>query len=222
MKYLISIVAISLYGLALLSTPVLAGDTDVRVMKTDSVEKIELTLNGKDGSKPVNLNLDSEKMGFKLSDIKNGETRTYTDEKGQVVTMTGTESGTKIQVAGTDIDVVLPPPHKEHHGGMHEKKVWIEKDGDGMHREMETMDMDMGSDREVRVMRMGGPGADHGLMLISPRPLDDATKQSIRDALIAAGITDKLEIMDGSDMQGGAGMSHGEKVHVIKKKVIAN
>lgn len=222
MKYLISIVAISLYGLALLSTPVLAGDTDVRVMKTKSVEKIMLTVDAEDGSAPINLNLNSEKMGFKLSDIKNGESRTFTDEKGQVVTLTGGDEGTKINVDGKDIDVVIPSPHKEHHAGMHEKNVWIEKDGEGMHHEMETMDMDMGSDREVRVMRMGGPGADHGLMLISPRPLDDATKQSIRDALIAAGITDKLEIMDGSDMQGGAGMTHGEKVHVIKKKVIAN
>jgi hypothetical protein len=181
-------------------------------MKTVENEVIELNMRNDEAGEDVKIKLDSAETGFRLHDLQPGESRTVTDAYGQTVTVTRSADGIQLLLDGQTYDL----PAVEGAGTGHRHIVKMKHDGDVDMKH----DADPGVQREVRIIRRG---ADDGFVLISPRPLDEATEQQIRDALAAIGLTGEIQILDqefGPEMT----TTHEEhhEVHVIREKIDAN
>ena len=193
--------------LALAVGHVQAGHHESGMKKTIDNEVVELRMKNDETGEDVKTWLNSEETGFRLAELEPGESRTVTDGYGQTVTVTRSDQGIQLLLDGQTYD--LPSPGAGLSG--HQHVVEMKHEGDAHGGEMH---------REVKIIKRG---ADDGFLLISPRPLDDATEQQIRDALAAIGLTDDLQILDqetGPEMQTWHEEHH--KVHVIREKVDAN
>lgn len=162
---------------------------------------MELALNDGQGDDVV-IRISSTEQGFNLHDMQLGESHTLGAKDGRPVLVTRLADGYSFDVDGRRISMPLIENGK----------------GSRQHK-------------EVHIMRRmhGGPGAhQEGVTIISPSPLDDATRSAITSALAAAGQNEvkfiNTDIM-GADRDSGlpplppVTATDGEKVHIIRKEV---
>ncbi len=111
-------------------------------------------------------------LDFLPSELPEGESRTVTNTAGETVQMTKRD-GAVVIIASDGSETVLPamPAPNEGH-------TWVEK-----------------GDSEVEVEVVLGQSSD-GLFISSAAPLDEGTRETIRSALRAAGITRRVEFME--------------------------
>lgn len=111
-------------------------------------------------------------LDFLPSELPEGEIRTVTNTAGETVQMTKRD-GAVVIIVSDGSETVLPamPVPEEGH-------TWVEK-----------------SDSEMEVEVIMGQSSD-GLFISSGTPLDEGTRETIRSALQAAGITQSVEFME--------------------------
>lgn len=184
-----------------------AGHHEGAMKKSVSNEVIEIKVKDDESGEPVKIRLDSEQTGLKLSDLAPGETRSVTDSYGQAVVVTRVDDGYQLMLDGRTFDV----PLTEHAAvtAAYDKEVEMVHGGEGHDGEVR---------KEIRIVS----GGDDGFVLISPRPLDEATKQQLRDAFAAAGLDGELQILDQASGPEMTTMRKHKKVHVIREKVDAD
>jgi len=140
-----------------------------------------------DGDGPVTLDLDSDDMGFSLHDLQVGETRSIVDKAGRNVMVTRTDDGFSFDVDGKKIDL---PMLEDAHG-----------------MAFATGDANV----DVQVVHDAGyamAGDMTGVTIISGEPIDDATRESIRSALISSGHSGEVNFIDRS--------GDGEGPHAVR------
>ena len=145
----------------------------------------------------TSLVLDSDEIGFNLHDMQEGENRSVVDESGRTILITREADGYSLNVDGKTIK--MPLFDGGHHGA-----VWI---GEG----------DMDRNVEMHVMHdsstaVASPMMD-GVMILSGKPVDEATQRAITSMLEAAGHGGDVRFVD-RESSGGI---HGMKI--IEKRV---
>lgn len=148
----------------------------------------------------VRININSDELGFDLQDLhgmQEGENRSIVDESGRNILVTREADGFTLNIDGEIIE--LPMLFGGHHS-----MVWSE-DGDG-------------TDVNVHVMRQATASGLHELhemrdmddtMIISGKPIDDATQQQIKLLLESAGHSSDVNFVDRETV-------HGEQVFIRK------
>jgi hypothetical protein len=150
----------------------------------------------------------SDDAGFSLGDLEVGETRTLENGDGEPVTVTRTEEGFAFDINGETVSVPDAGAHAPH-------MAFVDANGAVQDVNVEVMHL---PDDAVNVEVIGGAGimsAHHGdgITIISPEPLDESVRESIRSVLISAGRNDEILFIDGS------GEGEGHHVKVIRKRV---
>ncbi len=157
--------------------------------------KMNIAVVDDDGDGATRIVLDSDEIGFNLHDMQEGESRTITDSSGKNVLVTRTADGFSFEVDGKTIDV--PAIGEGYHGAM-----FISAE----HEE----------DVDVHVVRSGdwvpadGPA---GTMIITGKPVDEATQEQIRLLLQSAGHDGDVSFIDHEGPQTGA-----HKMKIIRKQ----
>lgn len=180
------LVSVFLTGMA---ASVLAGEDAKHVMAVEVM--------GHDSGEGVHFFLDSDDLGFDLDELQVGETRSVVDESGKSILITRNEDGYTFNVDGEIIE--LPHIDDEDNGGMH----WVSKDGDN------DISVRVVSDVKVRAL-----DEQHGTVIVSPKPIDEATQQAIKSVLESAGYDSEVEFIDSE-----GGDHHNIKVKKIEKIV---
>ena len=144
----------------------------------------------------------SDQMDFYLDDLASGETRTFTGESGEAVTISRNDSGYTFNVAGESIDIPNLDLDRDSHGAV---MKYVSIDG---------MDHDFDVEVIEDSISMLAMPADEGIVIISPEPLDSSVKESIKSVLISAGKDDEVTFIDGSH--------HERHVMVVKKDIETN
>lgn len=144
------------------------------------------------------LQLDSDDLGFDLHDMQEGENRSIVDQSGRSILVTREADGYRFDVEGRTIKMPLFD-HELH------STVWmIDSDGSDF-------------DFDIDVMHHTSIAAAHGLdgvMIVSQKPIDEATQQAIKSMLQSAGHGDEVSFIDTDGSHGGPHM-----IKVIEKKV---
>lgn len=166
-----------------------------------SESSMELALNDGQGEDIV-IRIDSKEQGFDLHKMQLGESHALNTVDGRPVLITRVADGLTFDVDGRQISM----PMMEH----------------------EAMDHDgASSHKEVRIMQHAAVSAGtppDGVTIISPTPLDDATRASITATLAAAGMAD-VRFIDIAEMGPGPHSMHVpapgavDDVRVIRKEV---
>lgn len=189
MKLGITVTTIAFLGLATLS-----------LAESESRTKMVVAVVADDSGEETRIELDSDELGFDLHDMQQGENRSIVDKNGQTILVTREADGFRFDVNGKTIR--MPAFHGDRHGEHHEM---IEIDG---------ADAD---DVDVRVIRSGHPGHTHGpedIMIMSGKPIDDATRHAINSLLESAGHTSDVRFIDHEAPNGGP-----HRIKVIEKRV---
>ncbi len=171
-----------------MATAAFAGDQ----MKT----KMAIAVIDSDSHGEVRLDLDSDELGFDLQDMQEGENRSIVDKSGRSILITREADGYSFDVDGKTIK--MPLFDDEIHNA-----VWV---GDANH-----------GDFDFDVMHDFSIAAAHGLdgvMIVSQKPIDEATQQAIKSMLQSAGHGDEVRFIDTDGAEGGPHM-----IKVIEKKV---
>ncbi len=171
-----------LLGLALISLAgsALAGE-DVRM-------KIAVAVVDDASGDETRFEINTKDLGFDLHDMQEGENRSIIDESGRNILITRENDGFTLNIDGKIIE--MPALFGGHHG------MLMAGDGDL-------------ADVDVRVLHHGGPMAMHDLhemddtMIISPKPIDDATQQAIKSLLESAGYGSDVSFIDREAAHGG-------------------
>ena len=157
--------------------------------------KIEIKIADSEGDTHVSLNSDA--LGFDLSEMQVGETRSVVDSDGRSVLVTREEQGFKLNVDGKEIEL---PEVSGAHGA-----VFVTADSDGY-----------GSDVDVQMHTASSVSAaiaDAGIMIISDKKIDEATQEGIRSFLMSSGYDSDVKFIN-------AERAHDDhSVKVIKKQV---
>lgn len=180
------LVSVFLTGMA---ASALAGEDAKHVMAVEVM--------GHDSGEGVSFFLDSDDLGFNLDELQVGETRSVIDESGKSILITRNEDGYTFNVDGKDIE--LPHFDDDADGGMH----WVSKDGD--------------NDINVRVVsdvKMTALHEQHGTVIVSPKPIDEATQQAIKSVLESAGYDNDVDFIDSE-----GGDHHDIKIKKVEKIV---
>ena len=180
----ISLVLISL-GLASFA---LAGE--------DMTTRMAVAMADGDSHGMVRLELDSDELGFNLHDMQEGENRSIVDKSGRNILVTREADGFKFDIDGKTIK--MPLFDGKHHGAM-----WL---GD------ENL-----SGFDVHAMRGSSISNAHsmnGVMIVSEKPIDEATQLAIKSMLESAGHGSEVRFIDANATYGGPHM-----IKVIEKKV---
>lgn len=165
----------------------------------DTETEMELAINDGNGDDVV-IRINSRDDGFNLQDMQLGESRSINTVDGKPALVTRVADGYQFDVDGRKISM----PLMEHEGtGEHHKNVHI-----------------------VRHIKNGPAGHADGVTIISPTPLDDATRTSIESALSAAGLNE-VRFIDidttGSEPHGMAPrLGEGQEVIIRKKLHVTN
>ncbi len=143
----------------------------------------------------VRIDLDSDEMGFNLHDMQEGENRSIVDKDGRTILVTRNADGYSFDVDGKTIDMPLMT------GGRHGVVI---------------AGTEHGEDVDVRVMKHRGVAKSahmDGTMIMTGKPVDEATQQAIRSLLESAGHDGEVRFVDRESI-------HEEhQVHVIEERV---
>lgn len=145
----------------------------------------------------IQIKLDSDDMGFNLHDMQVGENRSIVDESGKSILVTRKEKGFVFNVDGETIE--MPAFDGDHHGAVF---VGADHDQDVDVHVMKNMNF-------IKAERMDG------IMVMSGKPIDEATQQAIRSLLESAGHGSDVNFID-HEQHHGDGEHH---VKVIQKRV---
>ena len=160
--------------------------------------KMAIAVFDSDSHGEVRLDLDSDELGFDLHDMQEGENRSIVDESGRSILITREADGYRFDVDGKTIK--MPLFDNELHSA-----VWMSDGGLG------DFDFDLDAMHDFSVA--GAHGMD-GVMIVSQKPIDEATQQTIKSMLQSAGHGDEVRFIDTDGADGGPHM-----IKVIEKKV---
>jgi hypothetical protein len=159
--------------------------------------RVQIEVISDDGDhEAVRLELDSDDMGFNLHDMQEGENRSIVDKDGRTILVTRNADGYSFDVDGKTID--MPLVASGHHGVV-------------------IADAEHGENVDVRVMKHGKVAAPvhmDGTMIMTGKPVDEATQQAIRSLLESAGHEGEVRFMDRERMHEGH-----QQVRIIEKRV---
>ena len=161
--------------------------------------KMVIEVVAEDGTNGKHFMINSDDLGFNLDGMQVGENRSIVDESGQNILITRGEDGFSFNIDGETIE--LPHFGGGEHGGMH----WI-SDGED-------------SDVNVHVMKdvnFTTANEMSGTMILSPKPIDDATQQAIKSLLESAGYGSEVQFIDHD------GAEHGNVMIKKVKRVVEN
>ena len=145
----------------------------------------------------VRIVINSEELGFDLRDLhgmQEGENRSIVDESGRNILITREADGFTLNIDGEIIELPML------FGGYH-AMAWSE-DGDEVDVNVHVM-------HRAKMASMGGMHDFDDTMIISRKPIDDATKQQIKLLLESAGYESDVNFIDRE-------AAHGEQV-IIKR-----
>ena len=151
--------------------------------------KIAIAVVDDDGTGETRVELDSDDLGFNLHDMQEGENRSIVDKSGRTILVTRAADGFTFDVDGKTIRMPAFDGHHEGHMG----------------------DIDM---HVMHEMDMATAHSMEGAMIITEKPVDDATQQAIRSMLESAGHGSEIRFVDTT-----SGMDGHHKIRVIEKKV---
>ncbi|MGI9222161.1 MAG: hypothetical protein ACR2QS_14115 [Woeseiaceae bacterium] len=143
--------------------------------------------------------LDSNDLGFELDELQVGETRSIVDESGRSILISRTEDGFSFNIDGKIID--LPD--------------FVDADADAMHWVSDDFDSDANV-HVVRDVKVETLHSKQGTVILSTKPIDEATQQSIKSILESSGYGNDVEFINHEE---GAG--HAVKVKKVQKVVEA-
>ena len=163
--------------------------------------EVKIAIDGDDNGHSV-FRFDSDDAGIDLEELEVGETKTYTDDDGNEVTVSRNDDGFEFEVAGEKI-VVADMLHGEHdvnvlHLGHGDEDVVIEKH------------------RKVHVVKTE---ADAGVTIISGDEIDAKTRAKIEKVLKKAGKDGEVLFIDGSELTGDEKAERKHEVRIIKKEI---
>jgi hypothetical protein len=126
----------------------------------------------------VTMAINSEELGFNLHDMQEGENRSIIDESGRSILVTRTVDGFTFNIDGEIVE--MPALFGGRHG-----MLWSE-DGEEVDVNVHVMH---------RTQVVGRHDMD-GTMIISAKPIDDATQQQIKLLLESAGYESDVNFID--------------------------
>jgi len=156
---------------------------------------IELIDDSNDGA--FRIVLDSDEMGFNLHDMQVGENRSVVDKSGKSILVTREENGFTFNVDGETIE--MPMLDGGHHGA-----VWVGAEHDP--------DVNVHVMKDVNFTMAEG---EVGIMIMSGKPIDEATQQAIKSLLESTGHGSEVNFINREQ-------HHGDGEHqfrVLKKTV---
>lgn len=152
------------------------------------------------------FSFDSLDAGFDLDSMVVGETRTLTDQAGNMANIRRTEDGFEFDVNGQTIE--LDDMHAA--TGLHaDHDVDIDIDQSGA---------DSVAAKKVKIIRTGDT---HGVTVIANGEIDSATRERIREALESGGHKGDVLFIDGSEhnVHSDSQAHRKHEVRIIKKEV---
>jgi len=152
----------------------------------DTKMKMKIAVVDGEGDDGVHFTIDSNDLDFDLADMQEGESRSIIDEAGRSILITRQGDGYTFNIDGETIE--LPGLMGDQHHGM----VWVGEGDD--------------SDVDVHVLRDSNFTMMHEeneTMILSPKPIDEATQQAIRSLLESGGYGGDVNFVDRSDAHGG-------------------
>lgn len=173
-----------------LAAAAFAGDETKMKM---SVIVIDDTADGE-----IRFELDSDDFDFDLHSMQEGESHSVVDKSGRTILISRNADGLSFNVDGKTID--LPAFDDEHHGA-----IWIGDGGD------DNVDVHF-----IKKAIFGGADSMDGIMVMSGKPIDEATQQAIKALLESSGYGSDVDFMDHSGSHGGP-----HRIKVIRKHVEA-
>ncbi len=180
----VSLVLISL-GLAFVA---LAGE--------DMTTRMAIAMVDGESHGVVRLELDSDDLGFDLHDMQEGENRSIVDKSGRNILVTREADGYTFDVDGKTIKMPL-------FDGYHHGAVWL---GD---KDLTDIDVHV-----MRDTRFANAHSMNGVMIVSEKPIDDATQQAIKSMLESAGHGSEVRFIDTNETHGGP-----HAIRMIEQKV---
>jgi len=175
----------------LLATAAIAGE--------EHRTKIEIAVDD-DESGHQSFKFDSKDAGFDLHDMTVGETRELTGESGDKALVTRTEDGFVMEVNGEKIDL----------SNMH--------DMDDAHVVHMSVDGDHEKMKKHKKVRMIKTEDDNSVTILSGKPIDEETRERIRELLESAGQDGEVVFIDHNELT-AAGAHGRHEVRIIKKEV---
>ncbi|NNE61882.1 MAG: hypothetical protein HKN35_13385 [Woeseia sp.] len=159
---------------------------------------MEIAINDGAGDDVV-IRIDSKEDGFNLQEMQLGASHALNTVDGRPVVVTRVEDGYQFDVDGRQISM----PLMEHGQTEHDQAA-------SKHKEV----------RIIRHMAGGPDGHAEGVTIISPTPLDGATRASISATLAAAGES-KVHFINFDKVASVSQMpaSEDEEVRIIRKEV---
>ena len=156
---------------------------------------VKIEYSGNDGDHDaMRIVLDSDERGFNLHDMQEGENRSVVDKEGRTILVTREADGFVFDVDGKSVK--MPMLH-------------------GEHGTIAMVNGDHVEDVDVRVLHHSSDMATPvmgGTMIITPKPVDEATQQAIRSLLESAGHDSEVHFIDHESSDGGP-----HQVKVVKK-----
>ena len=168
----------------------------LRLRAEDTKMKMTIALIDSDSHDEIRLELDGDELGFNLHDMQEGDNRSIVDKDGRNVLITREADGYTFDIDGKTIEMPLFDG-KRHHA------TWVSD------RNAEDFDIHVMHDRTI-----ANATSLEGVMIVSEKPIDDATRQAIKSMLESAGHGSEVRFIDTSAVYDGV---HGIKV--IEKRV---
>lgn len=145
---------------------------------------------------------DSRDSGVDLHELEVGESKTYTDDDGNEVTVTRNDDGFVFDVGGEKIVVA------DFMNDGHDLKM--------LH--LEDVDEDVVVERRRKV-HMVKTDDDVGVTIISGDEIDADTRARIKQVLEEAGKDGEILFIDGSELSGDETAERRHEVRIIKKQL---
>ncbi len=183
-------IAVFLWG-CLIASAAIAGDKH----RTE----IKIAVDGDDNGHRI-FKFDSRDSGIDLQDLEVGETRSYTDDDGNEVTVTRKENGYEFDVAGEKIEIA------DMYHDDHDLKL--------LHRMHGDENIVVEKHHKVHMIKTED---DVGVTIISGDEIDAETRARIELVLKEAGKEGDVLFIDGSELSGDEQAQR--KVRVIKKEI---
>lgn len=139
--------------------------------ENESKTKIAITVVSDESGDKTRVELDGDELGFNLDDMQVGENRSVVDKNGQPVLITREVDGYKLEINGKTVRI--PEIYTGMHGG--------------------DPDIDAQVMKNVRIESIDG---SDNIMILSGKPIDDATRQAIKSLLESAGHGSEVHFID--------------------------